>query len=235
VHALDVIEQQARFTQIRCAEEGVVNVQADCGGDDCRLPYADRSVDAVLMNLVFEWCASRNRDDSPPEAQARLLRETARVLKPGGLLYLTTKNRFALKYVLGQRDEHALLLPGGNALPRWLLRVILKTTARARDPRRDERWGQGYLYSHSALRRLVYASGFSRVGMYCPVPEPRNPQRFIGADGRSVAAARRREPTLRLADGRYTGPMMKLMPASLVKYFTYGQTVLAYTAQEQSM
>jgi hypothetical protein len=96
VHALDVVEQQARFTQARCGEAGLANVQADCGADDCRLPYADQSFDAVLMNLVFEWCASRNRDGSAPEAQARLLRETARVLKPGGLLYLTTKNRFAL-------------------------------------------------------------------------------------------------------------------------------------------
>jgi SAM-dependent methyltransferase len=183
------------------------------------------------MNLVFEWCASRNRDGSAPEAQARLLRETARVLKPGGLLYLTTKNGFALNYVLGQRDEHAHMLPVGNALPRWLLRLMLRITDRAHDPRWRERWGLGYLYSHRGLQRLVRANGFPHITMYCPVPEPRNPQRFIRADGRSVIVARRNDPTLRLADGRFTRPLMGRMPASLVKHFTYGLTVLAYTSR----
>ena len=36
-----------------------------------------------------------HRAESHEQAQTRLLEEMVRVLKPGGFLYLTTKNRFA--------------------------------------------------------------------------------------------------------------------------------------------
>jgi SAM-dependent methyltransferase len=220
LHALEVVPAQARFTQRRCAEAGLKNVQIACGGDDCRLPYPDALFDVVIVNLVFEWCASRNSEESHEAGQARMLRELARVLKPGGVLYLCTKNRYALHYLLGRRDEHTFGWPFGNALPRWLLNAILRLTGKRRQP--------GYLYSPGALRRLVKENGFDTVEMFCPAPEPRYPDRYVPAEASEIAEARRGR--LPFADGRFTRPLMNLMPAALVPYFTYGQAVLARKA-----
>lgn len=216
VSALEVVAQQARFTQCRCEEAGLANVDVACGGDDCRLPYADASFDAVIMNLVFEWCASRVTGEQHPVAQRRYLREALRVLKPGGYLYLATKNRYSLHYLLGRRDEHAYRLPFGNALPRALLALALRLTGRTR--------AAGCLYSTRELRRMVLDSGFADVSAYCPVPDPRHPDRVIPADPKSIAAARGGVP---LASGRVTRPLMRLMPARLASHLTYGQIVLA--------
>ena len=54
------VEGQAQFAAIRCRQEGVRNATFACGGDDCRLPFQDESMDIVLLNLVFEWCSTRN-------------------------------------------------------------------------------------------------------------------------------------------------------------------------------
>ena len=222
LHALEVIEPQARFAKLRCEESGATNVEVACGGDDCRLPYHDGQFDAVIANLVFEWCASRHAGRPHPVGQATFLREAARVLKPGGVLYLSTKNRYSLHYVLGQRDEHAYALPFGNALPRWFLTVLLRLTGRTRP--------MGYLYSHRGLRHQVIGNGFAGVSMYCPAPEPRYPERYVHADATSIAAARR--GAVSLGSGRFTAPLMKVMPAALVKHFTYGHVVLARTPGE---
>jgi SAM-dependent methyltransferase len=50
LHALEVVPAQVRFTQRRCNEAGLANVQVACGGDDCRLPYPDGVFDVVIMN-----------------------------------------------------------------------------------------------------------------------------------------------------------------------------------------
>lgn len=97
LHALEVVPEQAEFTQERCRQEGVSNLAVAAGGDDCRLPYLASSFDSVILNLVFEWCGSRIPDEDAASAQQRLLAEACRVLRPGGTLFLSTKNRFALR------------------------------------------------------------------------------------------------------------------------------------------
>lgn len=225
VHGLEVVAGQAEFALERARQSGCENVQIACGGDDCRLPYADGSFDGVVLNLVLEWCGGRCVDRPFVESQKLLLAEISRVLKPGGFAYIVTKNRYAMHYLVGKRDEHARRMRFGNALPRPIMNWALRRRGCERAP--------GLLHSFNALRRLVRGAGFGRIDAYWAAPEMRFPDRYIPLDAASVRAARR-EGGFRQAGFRSVNMIMRCVPAALVKHFTHGLVFLATKAEDSA-
>jgi len=97
------------------AGAGLAVTQVSGRGEE--LPFADDAFDLVLLVETLEHVA----------APRRLGREVARVLRPGGLCYVTTPPR--LRFLLG-RDPHydlpgLLLLP--DRLQRWLFERFLSS------------------------------------------------------------------------------------------------------------
>lgn len=216
VWGLEVVPGQAEFTAHRCQQEGCSNVQIACGGDDGRLPYQDKAFDLVVLNLVLEWCAMKCSDESPIEVQRRLLGEIQRVLKPGGMLYLVTKNRFALRYLQGKPDEHAHNMRFGNALPRWLLSWLLQT----KNMPPSTGLPIGLLHSYNQLRRMLQQAGLEPTQSFWATPDIRYPKYYVPTDAASIRRQRRMPSFTQ-------GRAMSLIPATLVKHLTYGLTFLA--------
>jgi len=219
VNALEVVPEQAEFVRLRMRQEEAAGVDVAIGGDDCRLPYRDASFDGIVLNLVFEWCGSRLESDSHEAAQTRLLEEMVRVLKPGGFLYLATKNRFALRLLLGEADEHMFDLPFGSALPSGLAAWLLRRRGRSRP--------MGKLYSHDELAAKLRRAGLAEVRSYWAVPEMRYPSQYVRSDAASVSAARS-QPGFRAGQGRKVNVLMRLMPAAWVRHVMPGLAFLAF-------
>ena len=220
VRWLDTFEVRlvnAIFTKIRCEQETVENVGFACGGDDCRLPFASESYDAVFLNLVLEWCASGNREAPETTGQHRLLSEILRVLKPGGFLQLNTKNRFAYRLLLGGRDEHTHNLRFGSALPRPLLKLALGVTGKGPPP--------GHLHSYGALFRFLQNVGFSSIESFWAVPEMRFPEHLVQTSPEAIRQLRNQR--IRQGDSRSSALLMGATPAFLVKYFAPGLFFIA--------
>src|SRR5579884_272666 len=212
VAALEVDPVQADFIREKLRQENIENATVTTGGADCQLPYADDSFDLVVLNLVLEWCAAAITE--PHEAaQSRLLREIARVLRPDGQLYVATKNRFALRYLIGKPDEHYHNMRFGSALPRWLADRV------------HGRRSRGRLYSWRGLRCLLRDAGFEVEQSWWAAPEMRFPARMVPTDSRSVRAARR--AGVRQGQGRAEKLLMSLVPAPLVKHVAPGLSFLA--------
>lgn len=220
VYALEVSPGQAEFVATRLRQEGGRNVQVACGGDDDRLPYVSASFDLVICNLVFEWCASRNMQETFEAGQRRFLAEVARVLKPGGSLFLATKNRFALRYLLGKPDEHADGMRFGNALPRWAMRAALRHRGKARPA--------GLLHSHRGLAGSLHQAGFADLASFWATPEVRFPSEYVSNRPDVIRAARRRREFWAGA-GRLERLLMPLVPARLAPHLTPGLVFLART------
>jgi SAM-dependent methyltransferase len=218
VWGLEVVAGQAEFAAERCRQEGLTNVHLATGGDDCRLPYGDAEFDVVVLNLVFEWCASRCVDEPFVEVQRRLLGEMFRVLRPGGSLYLATKNRFALRFLIGKPDEHCYNLRFGSALPRWLARLLMK--------RKGHHRPAGLLHSYRRLVAMLRAAGFANIAAYWAAPEMRHPSRYVPTDAASIRKARRDAGFVQ-GVSRSTRLLMRCIPAALVKHFTEGLAMLA--------
>jgi SAM-dependent methyltransferase len=214
VAALEVNQGQASFLVEVARQEGVDNVEVRQGGADCHLPYDQDTFDVVVLNLVLEWCATR-QTGSHEEGQFTLLKEIARVLRPGGLLYLATKNRFSLKYLIGKPDEHYGGMRFGSALPRWLADKLYK----GRPP--------GRLYSWHGLKSLLRRSGLEVVESWWAVPEVRYCKRLVPVADVSLA----RKEKLQEGSSRSEKALMKLVPSWAVKYLASG---LVFAARKPS-
>lgn len=217
VDVMEISEEQAQFVKLSCEQSGLDNVAVACGGDDCRLPYADEQFDLVVLNLVFEWCGSRFQGDHET-AQRTLLHEMHRVLKRGGSLYLATKNRFGLRLLMGKQDEHFHGMKFGSCLPRGVGAALLE--------RKGHRRSSGYLHSFNELQSLLAQAGFGATRSYWPAPEVRYPERYIPVDPPSIRQ-QRRAGGFRQGEGRLENVLMKLVPAPMVKHLSHGLAVLA--------
>lgn len=81
VHGLDVNEPLLELARKRASERGVATEFTV--GSATSLPWSDRSMDVVLVPELLEHVAPWRE----------CLNEFARVLKPGGVLYISTSNR----------------------------------------------------------------------------------------------------------------------------------------------
>jgi SAM-dependent methyltransferase len=213
IDVLEVVEGQAEFCALRCAQSGISNIRIAAGGNDCLLPYQDSVFDGVVLNLVLEWCGNRS-DGTPHETMhQRLLMEMARVVKPGGFLYLVTKNRYSLRLLVGGRDEHLFGLRFGSALPRWLAKLF---TGGKNPP--------GHLHSHGALAEMIANSGFSSIEAYWAKPEMRWPQQIIPFKSQTFAAERKLSPQGETRLTRLIGPFL---PRILAKWTAPGHNFRA--------
>lgn len=212
VDALEVVRGQAEFCAERGRQEHVANIRITAGGDNCDLPYADGVFNGVILNLVLEWCGWRCTD-SHQDMHRKLLAEVARVLKPGGFFYVATKNRFTLRLLTGGRDEHTFQMRFGSALPRWLMRMLL----RGRRP-------PGYLHSYRELHALLGATGFERIESYWATPEMRWPTHMLRFESDTFARERRRVPQ---GESRRTAAVASLLPSFMIKHVAPGLAFLA--------
>ncbi|NOX81586.1 MAG: methyltransferase domain-containing protein [Alphaproteobacteria bacterium] len=165
LEALEVVPEQAMFAKLWCEQSGSNNVCFSAGGASGYLPYESNTFNLVIMNYVLEWSASR-ADVNPEIFHLRLLSEIQRILRPGGRMFVSTKNRYSLRIVLGGMDEH-LGIRFGNALPRVMGRLF-SSSQHPDEPK-------GYLHSRKKFEKLISKAGFSDLQAILFFPDARNP------------------------------------------------------------
>jgi len=226
VDALEIVPQQALFTSLRCFQLGCSNVRVACGGDDCRLPFSNEAFDVVVVNLVLEWCGARSPDKKSVDCQRRLVAECRRVLSSDGCLFLATKNRFSLQRLAGMRDEHAYGVRFGNALPRWLLKGVLRL--------KGKRGPGGVLHSYGGLQRMLRNAGFGHIEPWWAIPDARYPRTYRRLDRSSIKQVR--QPGELTGRGtRYPRLLSRWCPAPVVPWFTRSLVFLAYKGNGASV
>jgi ubiquinone/menaquinone biosynthesis C-methylase UbiE/aminoglycoside phosphotransferase (APT) family kinase protein len=179
VYAMDLAYSRLVFARKRfekCNPNDDITVVA--GGDGVFLPFADKSIDCVILSGVLEWAAPvdsawLNRGTKtaralrmvwsyfgkrhPRRMQADLLKEIRRVLTEEGQLFIAIENRLNYQYLKGRPDHHSFLLYG-SLLPRFM--ANLYSIWKSRRPYRT------YTYSISGYARLLEEAGFQRCEFF---------------------------------------------------------------------
>lgn len=177
VVALDAVWERVAFVDLRARQEGRSNVIAVCCGDPLEMPFNDEAFDLVVVNGVLEYIPLAVREEIG-EAQRLALEQLARVLVPGGRLYLAIENRWAYTYFLGYPDHNGLRFT--SLLPRRIASLV-------------ERLWKGSPYrvaTHGlrAYRRLLARAGFAPPKVYWPAPLYQFPEAFVALDDRAALA-----------------------------------------------
>jgi len=173
VFSLDSGLERLGFLNVIRKQENIDNIQAIHHENASSLPFADDSVDLLVMVGVFEYLPLAFPEQSIRDVQHRVLSELHRVLKTGGHLYIGTKNRFGWPYWKGSADHNRL--PFGPILPRALAGMLTRSL-----------YNRPYriiVDSLPAYRRLLRDAGFVDARVYWPQPGYQFPQAFVPLNG----------------------------------------------------
>jgi len=173
VVALDATHAALEFLNLVKTQDGLDNLVPVCNGDPVHLPFSDQYFDWTILNAVFEYLPEAIEEPDVRQAHVLALKELRRVLKPGGRLYLATKNRFSHQNLLGSPDHNGLRFTA--LLPRSLANVISKRMGRG--PYRT------VTYSFREYRKLLDQAGFASCRFYWPVPDLWYPERVVPLTG----------------------------------------------------
>jgi len=143
VEATDRLEVMTRLTSDLAATEGVSDRITTKMCDGHELPYPDRSFDVVVALGVLPWL------HSPEQA----LRETARVLRDGGQLVLTTDNRWPVT---------SLFDPLCSPLTKSLRRPV-RNVLQALGVVKQRQKTRPCLYSIRRVEKMLTGAGFQSV------------------------------------------------------------------------
>jgi SAM-dependent methyltransferase len=158
--------------------------------DGLKLPFADGSFDAAVVNGVLEWVGANDIGEDPAVRQDRFLHEIRRVLRPGSILYLAIENRYALAHLIREPHTKRLLV---SILPRKLASVLSAVGG--------SRPFQVYIYGPSELRSKIEASGFEKAEIFMPVLGYQYPFEYVSLSSKSRALEDIRAIDLRRLNG----------------------------------
>lgn len=208
--AVDVVKEQCIISALIAEREGKNNIHIACAGADGFLPYTDNSFDIVVMNNVIEWAGSLAFPEKPVVIQKRICSEIRRVLKPEGVFYISTKNRYALQYLIGGIDEH-LNMRFGNALPQPFINWYAK---------RKKINNTTFVHSIRSLRKLLKTAGLNVTNSYWAIPDVRKPKYYVPLSTKMVKYVRK-SAKIRICLPRKYQFFIRLLPACVFKNFVY--------------
>jgi len=147
VDALDAAQRMIDVTRELARENGVFGEITARTGSAKELPYEDGTFALVVALGLLPWFPDPDR----------VIREIARVLKPGGYALLTADNRWCLSHLLDPGLNQVL------ALPRRVFRKVHRVFTFARNKPESTPAPPAFRHSSGTIDKWICDSGLSKV------------------------------------------------------------------------
>jgi len=139
-------------------------------GNILDLPFEKSQFDLAILNGVLEWVGSYGGSNDPVELQLDALKKAYDLLVPGGHLYIGIENKYGLKYLLGEIDDHTGLKDFTYLPIEKAKRVYMRETGRDLTV---------FVHSKDRYESMLRNSGFSSIRFYGAFPDYKFPKVMI--------------------------------------------------------
>lgn len=132
--------------------------------------FENEQFDFIILNGVLEWISTFSKEMAPLEIQQKVLQNAYNLLKPNGVLYLGIENKYGLKYLLGEKDDHTgledFVYLNDNSIESFYKSVIGKPL-------------RSFTYSKKNYETMLKNSGFENVEFFGSLPDYKLPRLMV--------------------------------------------------------
>jgi 2-polyprenyl-3-methyl-5-hydroxy-6-metoxy-1,4-benzoquinol methylase len=176
----DVVSLEGNLEKIELMKEiaqqenrnNIQYVAADISDDI----FENKQFDIVILNGVLEWVGVFSKGMSPIEIQQNVIRTAYNLLKPGGLLYIGIENKYGLKYLLGEKDDHTglenFVYLNDTSIESFYKSIIGKPL-------------RSFTHSKKTYEKMLKISGFKNIDFFASLPDYKLPKLMIDLEDHS--------------------------------------------------
>ena len=135
-----------------------------------RMPFEKEQFNFIILNGVLEWVGAFNYEDEPIKQQQKILKKIYDLLTPNGYLYIGIENKYGLKYLLGEIDDHTGLTDF-TYLPIEMAKRVFK-----------EKTGEElrvFVHGKKDYEDMLKKAGFSSVQFFGALPDYKLPNYIV--------------------------------------------------------
>jgi len=132
--------------------------------------FENEQFDLVILNGVLEWVSTFSKGKNPFEIQQNVLQNAYNLLKSNGTLYLGIENKYGLKYILGEKDDHTgledFVYLNDNSMESFYKSIIGKPL-------------RSFTYSKANYEKMLKNSGYDDIEFFGSLPDYKLPRLMI--------------------------------------------------------
>ncbi len=170
----DVVAVEGNIRKLRIIKEIARQERSDnimlCKSDILKLPFEKKQFNLIILNGVLEWVGSFQSLVDPIAAQQQVLENINNLLVPGGYLYIGIENKYGLKYLLGEIDDHTGL-PDFTYLPEERAKQVFR-----------DKFGKDlrvFVHSKNSYETMLKNAGFNQIQFFGALPDYKLPHSMV--------------------------------------------------------
>lgn len=134
------------------------------------LSFEKNQFNLVIFNGVLEWVGEFSGEEDGIKAQEMALRKAYELLSQGGYLYIGIENKYGLKYLLGEIDDHTGLKD---------FTYISKDKAKEIYKNKFGKDLKIFVHSKTEYEKMLKDAGFSEIRFFGALPDYKIPNYLI--------------------------------------------------------
>jgi 2-polyprenyl-3-methyl-5-hydroxy-6-metoxy-1,4-benzoquinol methylase len=212
VYVLDANVDLLHFSVLRFQDERLSNTRF-IQSSSCSFPVKENCFDTIVLYGNLEQMACERSNTSHDQMVTEFLSKVKSALKPDGILYIATENRFSFHYFTGKKEIRSNLR-FVTLLPCRIVNYYLRM--------RGSINYQCNYYSKNNLKNKIVKSGFVKPVFYYPIPSIKNLRYMSELEDRAVFKYLLKmvssSPRFSLFHSA-VGYFLSMVPMSIIKFF----------------